>query len=202
MNTIIIIGSGIAGLVAAIEAHNSISNANVLIVEKESKLGGNSLKATSGISICTRPSQLDSFINDTLSSGRGNPHLVNHLARKSMSVLSWLKQFDIHLPIVSQCGGHSICRTFTNEGNQNVGSYIIDKLLHYIQSNTNIQILTNARVVDIDESIVVLENDLQIPYNALILVQVVILVIKLYYHLDMQNYPQPMEILPLVMVYI
>lgn len=167
---IIVIGSGIAGLVSAIEAYNSsLCETSVLILEKESKIGGNSLKATSGISICIHPNQLDSFINDTLTSGRGNPNLVHLLARKSMSVLSWLKQFDIDLPVVSQCGGHSICRTFTNEGNKCVGSYIVDKLLQYIQSKTNIQILTNTRVVDIDDSTITLDNGSTIPYNSLIL---------------------------------
>lgn len=166
---IIIIGSGIAGLVAAIEAYNTNPNANIFILEKEPKVGGNSLRATSGISICTHPNQLESFINDTLKSGHGNPHLVYLLARKSMSILPWLKQFDIHLPIVSQCGGHSIPRTFTNEGNKCVGSYIVDKLVNYIQSSTSIQILNNARVIDVNNSCITLDNGLQIPYNALIL---------------------------------
>lgn len=152
---VVIIGSGIAGLVAAIEAHKHGSN--VLIIEKESKPGGNSVKATSGISICTRPDKIPSFVYDTLSSGHGDPQLVKLLALKSITLLSWLEQFDIKLPNVSQCGGHSEPRTFTNEGNINVGSYIVDKLLKYIKS-IDIPILLKTRVVDICDKFIVLDN--------------------------------------------
>lgn len=165
MKSVIIIGSGIAGLVAAIEAHHCGSN--VLIIEKEPKPGGNSLKATSGISICTDSSKIPLFVHDTLSSGHGNPQLVKLLARESTKILPWLQQFDIVLPIVSQCGGHSEPRTFTNEGNVNVGTYIVDKVLDYI-NNVGIPILLNTRVIDVDKHQIVLEN-CTIPFDALII---------------------------------
>lgn len=170
MKSVLVIGSGIAGLVAAIEAYNTNPNINVIILEKCDKLGGNSKKATSGISICTHPNQIQSFIQDTLKSGQcGNPRLVKLLARESLSVLYWLKNFNINLPNISQCGGHSVLRTFTNDGNQSVGSYIVDKLIDYIHSNTSIQILTSVRVVDINNSCITLDNGLEILYDALIL---------------------------------
>ena len=46
---VIVIGSGLAGLSAAIEAHSR--GAIVTIVEKETTMGGNSIKASSGINI-------------------------------------------------------------------------------------------------------------------------------------------------------
>lgn len=45
-NNIIVVGGGLAGLSAAIEA--SRHGAVVTIIEKEKNLGGNSAKATSG----------------------------------------------------------------------------------------------------------------------------------------------------------
>jgi uncharacterized SAM-binding protein YcdF (DUF218 family) len=52
---IIIIGSGLAGLSAAIEAQRL--GAKVFIIEKEIKIGGNSAKASSGINALNTPIQ-------------------------------------------------------------------------------------------------------------------------------------------------
>lgn len=166
---ILIIGSGIAGLVAAIEAYNTHSNAFITIIEKESKIGGNSLKATSGISLCKYPKDVPLFIYDTLKSGHGNPKLVNLMAYESLNVLRWLKEFDIELPIVSQCGGHSVARTFTNYGNKNVGTYLVEKLVNYIQKHTNIVIFTNTRVINVKQGIITTSDGSIISYNAIIL---------------------------------
>ena len=45
--TVIVVGSGLAGMSAAIEAADA--RAKVILLEKEPKTGGNSAKATSGI---------------------------------------------------------------------------------------------------------------------------------------------------------
>eukprot|EP00123_Amoebidium_parasiticum_P016422 comp23421_c1_seq2/m.38956 comp23421_c1_seq2/g.38956 ORF comp23421_c1_seq2/g.38956 comp23421_c1_seq2/m.38956 type:complete len:137 (-) comp23421_c1_seq2:43-453(-) len=45
--TVVVLGGGLAGLAATVEAHRA--GASVILVEKEPRLGGNSAKATSGI---------------------------------------------------------------------------------------------------------------------------------------------------------
>lgn len=45
---VIVVGSGLAGLSAAIEAAEQNANLKILILDKESNAGGNSMKASSG----------------------------------------------------------------------------------------------------------------------------------------------------------
>ena len=47
---VVVIGGGLAGISAAIEA--SRARARVVLLDKEADLGGNSAKATSGINAC------------------------------------------------------------------------------------------------------------------------------------------------------
>jgi aspartate oxidase len=73
--TIVIVGSGLAGCTAALQLRKSLAGARaeVVLLEKESRPGGNSQKASSGISILS-PENGDSeeqFIEDCLASGRG-----------------------------------------------------------------------------------------------------------------------------------
>ena len=94
----VIIGGGLAGLAAASSAHERAAAAaataaatgvetpllEVVIVEKMPKLGGNSMKASSGINAVT-PASGDSeqlFQHDTTASGGGlsKPELVAMLA--------------------------------------------------------------------------------------------------------------------------
>ncbi len=116
---VVVVGSGLAGLAAAVEAQRK--GAHVVIVDKESRLGGNSAKASSGINACsTRPQEElhiqdtpDSFAEDTLASGGGvaDAELVIELARHSSDGLLFLESFGLDLSLLSQCGGHSFART-------------------------------------------------------------------------------------------
>jgi Succinate dehydrogenase/fumarate reductase, flavoprotein subunit len=118
---VIVIGSGLAGLSAAIEAADA--KANVIILEKELKTGGNSAKATSGINgwgtnTQARLNIADDerlFERDTHRSGVGgltHPSLVRTLSTQSAPSVHWLQnKFQIPLDVVSQLGGHSARRT-------------------------------------------------------------------------------------------
>lgn len=117
----IVIGSGLAGMSAAIEAADA--RAKVIILEKEERTGGNSAKATSGINgwgtLTQRklgiPDEERLFERDTHRSGKGgitNPSLVRTLSIQSAPAVHWLqKKFNIPLDVVSQLGGHSAKRT-------------------------------------------------------------------------------------------
>ncbi|KAG2176436.1 hypothetical protein INT43_005676 [Umbelopsis isabellina] len=116
---VIVIGGGLAGLSAALEAH--AAGALVTLIEKETKLGGNSAKASSGMNGVQTASQhmlniSDTklqFMEDTMASGGSlsDRHLVARLVEDSASAVEWIEQQGVPLRLVSQCGGHSCPRT-------------------------------------------------------------------------------------------
>lgn len=121
---VIVVGAGLAGLSAAIEAADA--GATVSVLEKQSKTGGNSAKATSGINawgteIQARQSVADEerlFERDTFLSGKGGQvslSLVRTLSTQSSSALHWLlHKFKIPLTVLSQLGGHSASKFVDN----------------------------------------------------------------------------------------
>lgn len=156
---VIIVGGGLAGLSAAIEA--SRHGAKVTIVEKEKSLGGNSAKATSGINGAESKPQrdkgindsVDTFMKDTLSSGDGlsNPALVNILTSNSAEAIDFLRSFGVNLVDVVQLGGHSVPRTHrippTADGKPSpVGFTIVSTLRKYTENDLkeSIQVLVNS----------------------------------------------------------
>ena len=97
---VVIIGGGLAGLSAAIEASAS-PNVHVTIVEKEARCGGNSAKATSGINGVGTQTQakaevvdtIPEFDADTHESGHGlcDPALVAMLTANSKAAVEFLE---------------------------------------------------------------------------------------------------------------
>ncbi|CCD12890.1 unnamed protein product, partial [Trypanosoma congolense IL3000] len=117
---VIVVGGGLAGLSAAIEAANC--GAQVILMDKEASLGGNSAKATSGINgwgtrAQAKASIVDGgkyFERDTYKSGIGgntDPALVKTLSVKSADAINWLTSLGVPLTVLSQLGGHSRKRT-------------------------------------------------------------------------------------------
>lgn len=122
----IVVGGGLAGLSAA---HSILERGGrVLIVDKKEFLGGNSVKATSGINgaLTTTQQQLGiqdsvaAFIKDTAISASGlaadqsaKPSPLNRvLVEESGPAVEWLKSaFELDLSLVSRLGGHSFPRT-------------------------------------------------------------------------------------------
>eukprot|EP00796_Vickermania_ingenoplastis_P005556 gene5556-4010_t len=113
---VIVVGGGLAGCAAAIEA--SRCGAQVILVDKEKSLGGNSAKATSGINGWGTRAQAQHkveddckyFERDTYLSGVGgtcDPGLVRTLSVKSSDAIQWLTSFGIPLTVLSQLGGAS-----------------------------------------------------------------------------------------------
>jgi cleavage and polyadenylation specificity factor subunit 2 len=157
---VIIVGGGLAGLSATIEATRH--GAHVTIVEKEKMLGGNSMKATSGINGAGTQAQHDLEIEDTPAfliadtlksgSGRSSEDLVSVLATNSVSAVEFLTSFNVALKDVVQLGGHSVPRTHripsTPDGKPiAVGYTIVSTLKKYIETELSgtVQILTNSK---------------------------------------------------------
>ncbi len=117
---IVVIGSGFAGLSAAIEAAQA--GCSVIVLEKRDFYGGNSwisggVLAAVDIEIQQPYGIQDStqqMFDDMMRAGRGinNPELVRLICSQSYSSLQWLKQ-DIGVEFmdrIDQFGGHSVPR--------------------------------------------------------------------------------------------
>ncbi|KAF2627958.1 Flavocytochrome c [Macroventuria anomochaeta] len=117
---VIVVGAGLSGLSAAHTIY--LAGGNVVLLDKNNFMGGNSTKATSGINGALTRTQVDhqigdsvkQFYDDTLKSARdkARPDLIKVLTYKSAAAVEWLMDvFNLDLTLVSRLGGHSFPRT-------------------------------------------------------------------------------------------
>ena len=156
---IIIVGSGLAGLSVAYEANN-ISNGKlkICVIEQESKYGGNSMKATSGINMLNSPIQkkenvkdsYDLFYNDTRISGKyiNNAELVSTLVNDSTDIYNFFTKQKADLSKLGILGGHSVKRTLRPEKIP-VGFHLTSTTYNNIQKLNNIDIKLNSTVTNL-----------------------------------------------------
>jgi len=147
---IVVVGGGLAGLTSALTA-SSNPNIAVTLIEKEPKLGGNSKKASSGISAVTSSCEdsTEDFIQDTLKSGGGlsNPTLVKTLADNSAEAIAFLEEstgLNLTSNIV-QLGGHSKKRTHTDPAGP-IGFDLMRSLESKLADSPNVEVITAAKV--------------------------------------------------------
>jgi len=120
MAQVIVVGGGLAGLSAA---HTLLERgANVLLLDKQGFMGGNSTKATSGINGAGTQTQQEAgipdnakiFFEDTKKSARelARDDLIRVLTGRSGDAVNWLQnKFGLDLSKVARLGGHSQPRT-------------------------------------------------------------------------------------------
>eukprot|EP00826_Nyctotherus_ovalis_P010750 TRINITY_DN12818_c0_g1_i11.p1 TRINITY_DN12818_c0_g1~~TRINITY_DN12818_c0_g1_i11.p1 ORF type:complete len:506 (-),score=106.43 TRINITY_DN12818_c0_g1_i11:136-1653(-) len=141
---VVVVGSGLAALCSSYTILKENPKLRVAILEKEKALGGNSMKASSGINFVCSPTQesegikdsIELFIKDTLASGkdRSDPRLVAALAEGSRDAWDFFtKECGIDLSMVSQCGGHSVARTHRPKGNASVGVAFVKSLISKLE---------------------------------------------------------------------
>ncbi|KAJ7209635.1 fumarate reductase [Mycena pura] len=118
--SVIVVGGGLAGLSAA---HTLLERgANVLLLDKQPFMGGNSTKATSGINgagtqtqqAAGIPDNSNIFFQDTKKSARdlARDDLIRVLTGRSGDAVNWLQdKFGLDLSKVARLGGHSQPRT-------------------------------------------------------------------------------------------
>jgi L-aspartate oxidase len=150
----LVIGAGIAGLRAAIEA---AERRNVIIVCKGTLQDSNTWKAQGGIaSVLDESDSFESHIGDTLSTGCGlcdktvadlvvrrGPELIEQL-------LQWGTDFDLidgHIATTLE-GGHSHARIAHAHGDE-TGRIIAEALIRKVRENTNIRIIENFYTIDL-----------------------------------------------------
>ena len=153
----IIIGSGLAGLAAALNILDR--GGKVVIIEKEHRLGGNSNKASSGINACCHQNStygdlLESFKNDTIRSAGSavQPQLIDVLVSKSGEAVTWLKErVGVDLSLLAQLGGHSHKRTH-RPSNGMAGAeimYGMQKAVRSFEKTGRVTILVDTRVTQL-----------------------------------------------------
>ncbi len=122
---VIIVGTGFAGLAAAIEAHNA--GAEVLVIEKTPAPGGNSAINGGCFAAAGSDRQKELGIKDSpelmykdmLKAGLGlnYPELAMTVAEKSWETFKWTMEYlgVEYCPTLVHLGGHSVARSFVTK---------------------------------------------------------------------------------------
>ncbi|OCG26574.1 flavocytochrome c [Gilliamella sp. wkB108] len=153
---IVVVGSGGAGLAAAIQAHDLGSN--VVIVEKMSIIGGNTNKASAGMNAAETKFQKlkgivdskDLFYKETMIGGKNknNPDLLRYFVEHAPDAIDWLDNNGIELSGITTTGGMSIDRTHRPESGTAVGGFLISGLVKNINKR-GIEVMLDTSVTEI-----------------------------------------------------
>jgi flavocytochrome c len=155
---IAVIGSGFAGLAAAIEAANTCqsdgSRNRILVIEKMEQPGGNSVMNAGQVAAVNSKYQKLAGITDSvelmtadmLKAGvdLNHPNLLHKMISTSNDLVEWTKtELGIqYRERVTQLGGHSVPRTLSTLNAS--GNDIIGPMLQKIDSLPNINLVLNA----------------------------------------------------------
>lgn len=153
---VVVVGSGGAGLAAAIQAHDL--GASVVVIEKMSVIGGNTNKASAGMNAAETKFQKlkgivdskDLFYKETLTGGKNknNPELLRYFVENAPDAIDWLDNNGIELSGITTTGGMSIDRTHRPASGAAVGGFLISGL----QKNINrrgIEVMLDTNVTEI-----------------------------------------------------
>ncbi|KAA9220774.1 MULTISPECIES: flavocytochrome c [Aerococcus] len=153
---VIIIGSGGAGMTAAITANDL--GLETIIFEKTDKIGGNTNKASSGMNASETGYQKaagvddkkEDFFQETLKGGHGTNHqdLLHYFVDHSAQAIDWLADLGIVLDNLTITGGMSKARTHRPHDGSAVGGYLVKGLKANLEKR-QIPVLTQADVQEI-----------------------------------------------------
>lgn len=150
----VIVGAGLAGLRAALEAAD---HRNVIVVCKGTLADSNTWKAQGGIaSVLDRDDTFDAHIADTLRTGGGlcDPDVVKLVVQQGPDLIRQLRQwgtpFDLvdgHVDTTVE-GGHSHARIVHAHGDE-TGRAIAESLIARVRSAPNIKIIEHFFTIDL-----------------------------------------------------
>lgn len=158
---VVVIGAGGAGMTAAIEAYDQ--GAGVVIVEKMSVAGGNTIKASAGMNASETVFQEaqgiedsnETFYDDTFKGGyeKNDPELLQYMVENSADAIAWLDSLGITLDNITTTGGMSVSRTHRPTDGASIGGYLVSGLLAQInERNIPIQYNTYAYEIVVDDA--------------------------------------------------
>lgn len=154
---VVIVGAGGAGLTAAVRANQA--GAKVLVLEKMSFVGGNSLKASGGMNAAGTKFQaaLDitdsgvrEFVEDTMNGGHmlNDLSLVVTMSENSSDAVDWLESIGAPLPKVAATGGTVHKYLHSPEDGSPVGAYLVAKLSEEVEKQ-GIEVMLNTQATEI-----------------------------------------------------
>lgn len=158
-NAVIVVGAGLSGGSAALTVLEA--GGKVILVEKEKRFGGNSVRASSGLNAAFTKHQkqqgvvdsVELFAKDTAYSmfkdvnAKPTP-LVQTLCENSAEAVDWVEAHDLSIPVLSQNGGHSASRTHRPTSGA-AGGYITLGLLRSIrkyEDNGQCKVIKQAKM--------------------------------------------------------
>ena len=149
-----IVGSGFAGLAAAIEAANTCRDGSVVIIEKMSQPGGNSIMNAGQVAAVGTKYQTMAGIQDSeelmtadmLQAGvdLNHPNLLHKMISTSKDLVEWTEQ-ELGIQYrerVTQLGGHSVPRTLSTLNAS--GNDIIGPMLKKLEGMPNVELCLNT----------------------------------------------------------
>lgn len=150
---IVIIGAGGAGLTSAIEATNQ--GANVIVVEKNGFLGGNTNWATGGMNAANTKYQQEKgiedspelYYKDTMKGGKdiNDPQLLKVLTEKSAETIYWLEELGADLSDIGRSGGQSVDRIHKGPEGMPIGTHLMDVFVNQVeQIDIDVRLYTKA----------------------------------------------------------
>ncbi|SHH96679.1 flavocytochrome c [Desulfofustis glycolicus] len=154
---VIVVGSGFAGLAAAISAKESGAE-KVVILEKMPVSGGNSTINGGLLAVVNSQLQLkegvkdsvELYMNDLLKAGRGLNHvdLIKIVAMKGQDLPEWCSERGVEWnPKLEHLGGHSVARTYLTTVSS--GSGIVRPLTKYYQEQLGGILKTGVKLVGV-----------------------------------------------------
>ncbi|SEI56199.1 fumarate reductase flavoprotein subunit [Alkalibacterium gilvum] len=155
---VIIVGSGGAGLSAAIEAKDA--GANPVIFEMMPVAGGNTKKSSAGMNASETKFQEaagvedsnEAFFEETMIGGKetNDEELLSYMIDNSADAINWLDSIGITLDNLTTTGGMSVERTHRPSDGSAVGEYLVNGLLDNAYER-DISLFVNSEVQTILE---------------------------------------------------
>ena len=152
----IIVGSGGTGLAAAIQAQQY--GLNVAILEKNNFLGGNTMRASSGMNAAESIVQarlgvndsMQKFYDETLKGGgyMNDREMLHYFVEHASLAIAWLEDLGIKVDDLTITGGMSKKRTHRPSSMAPIGAFLVNNLLK-IADEKNIPIFTGAKVTEL-----------------------------------------------------
>ena len=148
---VIVVGSGLAGLAAAIEAAQA--GCSVTVLEKMKGYGGNSTISDGYMAVAGSDMQIQAGIDDSpqrmahdmtkAGLGLNHPDLVNIIAEQSANTFTWVRDYlGVRFQDrVGQFGGHSVARAHTTL-NRSGADIIKQQLIKAAENNVAIRTRT------------------------------------------------------------
>lgn len=154
---VVVVGSGMAGLCAALSAKENGAE-KVLIIEKGPLVGGHTLYSSGTISAVikqpgkrgvTLQDSVDLFVKDAFELGarRGNPDILKQIALFSEEGLDWLEEKGVIFSAPFQAKSGLRARGFAMSGNSAGRSYIM--ILNHERIEKNIPLLLRHKLVEL-----------------------------------------------------